>query len=174
MDALYIGGGFPETQAQALANNQSFRNALREKIEKGLRVYAECGGFMYLGESLLVDRKTYPMVGALPIKFILQKRPQGHGYTVLEVDRQNPYYPVGELLKGHEFHYSKAVMTNEEDVNFVFKVSRGRGVDGQRDGLCKKNLLATYTHIHAAGDPRWANSVFRAALAHRQHEGNAF
>ena len=174
LDALYIGGGFPETQARALADNKRFRDSLKQQIELGLPVYAECGGFMYLGEGLLMDGKTYPMVGALPIKFILGERPQAHGYTVLEVDRPNPYYPVGEVLKGHEFHYSRAVMTNEEDVNFVFKVSRGHGVDGQRDGLCKKNLLATYTHIHAAGDPRWATSVFRAALAHRQHEGNAF
>jgi cobyrinic acid a,c-diamide synthase len=174
VDALYIGGGFPETQAKALADNKRFRDSLKQKIELGLPVYAECGGFMYLGESLLVDARSYPMVGALPIKFILQKRPQGHGYTVLEVDRPNPYYPVGELLKGHEFHYSKAVMTNEEDVNFVFKVSRGHGVDGRRDGLCKKNLLATYTHIHAAGNPRWAKSVFRAALEYRQHEGKIF
>ncbi|UCF55806.1 MAG: hydrogenobyrinic acid a,c-diamide synthase (glutamine-hydrolyzing), partial [Deltaproteobacteria bacterium] len=174
VDALYIGGGFPETQAQALAHNQTFRKALKEKIEEGLPVYAECGGFMYLGESLLIDGKTYPMVGVLPIKFILQERPQGHGYTVLEVDRPNPYFPMGELVKGHEFHYSKAVLTNEEDVNFVLKVSRGHGVDGLRDGLCKKNLLATYTHIHAAGNPGWVKSVFRAALTYRQHEGNVF
>jgi len=114
------------------------------------------------------------MVGALPLKSVLEKKPQGHGYTILETTRHNPYYQVGEVIKGHEFHYSKAVMTNEEDVNFVFKVSRGHGVDGLRDGLCKKNLLATYTHIHAAGNPGWSKSVFRAALDYRQHEGKIF
>jgi len=62
------------------------------------------------------------------------------------------------------------VVTNEEDVNFVFKVTRGHGVDGLRDGLSKKNLLATYTHIHAAGNPGWAKSLFRAAAAYQQHE----
>ena len=172
LDALYIGGGFPETQAQALADNQTFRYALREKIEKGLPVYAECGGFMYLGESLLIDGKTYPMVGALPVKFTLQKRPQGHGYTVLEVGRANPYYPVGEILMGHEFHYSKAVITNEEDVNFVFKVSRGHGMNGQRDGVCRKNLLATYSHVHAAGNLLWAKSIFRVALDYKKMDKN--
>ncbi|RLA17582.1 MAG: cobyrinic acid a,c-diamide synthase, partial [Gammaproteobacteria bacterium] len=90
LDALYIGGGFPETQAQALADNRTFRNALRAEIEKGLPVYAECGGLMYMGETLLVDGKTYPMVGALPIVFTLTKKPQGHGYTVLDVDQSNP------------------------------------------------------------------------------------
>lgn len=168
LDALYIGGGFPETQAQALADNKTFRDSLREAIEEGLPVYAECGGFMYLGERLLVDNKTYPMVGALPVEFILQRKPQGHGYTVLEVAGPNPYYPVGELLRGHEFHYSKPVFTKEKNLKFVFKVDRGRGVDGIRDGICKKNLLATYTHVHAAGNPNWAKGLFSAALEHQK------
>ncbi|MBW2216486.1 MAG: hydrogenobyrinic acid a,c-diamide synthase (glutamine-hydrolyzing) [Deltaproteobacteria bacterium] len=168
LDALYIGGGFPETQAQALADNQTFRNALRAEIEKGLPVYAECGGLMYMGETLLVDGKTYPMVGALPIVFTLTKKPQGHGYTVLEVDQSNPYYPVGKILKGHEFHYSKPEMTNEQGITFAFKATRGNGIIGQRDGICRKNLLATYTHIHAAGDTQWASNLFRNAVKHKR------
>ena len=168
LDALYIGGGFPEIQAQALADNHTFRNALREEIEKGLPVYAECGGFMYLGENLVVDGKTYPMVGAVPIAFVLGKRPQGHGYTVLEVNELNPYYPVGEILKGHEFHYSKPVLTGEATVDFVFKVRRGHGVDGERDGICMKNVLATFTHIHAAGNPRWSKGLLKASLEYRR------
>ena len=123
---------------------------------------------MYLGERLLVDNKAYPMVGALPVEFILQRKPQGHGYSVLEVAGPNPFYPVGELLRGHEFHYSKPVLTKEKDLEFVLKVDRGRGVDGIRDGICRKNLLATYTHVHAAGSPKWAKGVFRAALEHQK------
>ncbi len=168
LDALYIGGGFPETQAQALADNKTFRLSLKEGIERGLPVYAECGGLMYMGENLFVDGNTYPMVGALPISFALQKKPQGHGYTVLEVDQSNPYYPVGEILKGHEFHYSKPVMTGEEGVNFIFKVKRGNGILDLRDGICRKNLLATYAHVHAAGNPAWAANLFRVALAHKK------
>lgn len=168
LDALYIGGGFPETQAQALADNRTFRNALKKKIEKGLPVYAECGGLMYMGESLFVDGKTYPMVGALPIVFTLTKKPQGHGYTVLEVEQSNPYYPVGETLKGHEFHYSKPEITNEEKVTFAFKATRGNGILGLKDGICRKNLLATYTHIHAAGNTQWASNLFRKALEHKR------
>jgi cobyrinic acid a,c-diamide synthase len=168
LDALYIGGGFPETQAQALADNRTFRNALRAEIEKGLPVYAECGGLMYMGESLFVDGKTYPMVGALPIVFTLTKKPQGHGYTVLEVDQSNPYYPVGKTLKGHEFHYSKPEMTNEQGITFAFKATRGNGIIGQRDGICRKNLLGTYTHIHAAGDTQWASNFFRNAVKHKR------
>ncbi len=170
LDALYIGGGFPETQAKALADNSTFRDSLREEIQRGLPVYAECGGFMYLGESLVAGGRTYPMVGALPVQFILQKRPQGHGYTVLEVDRPNPYYEVGQTLKGHEFHYSKAVLTGKEPARLVFRVERGNGVDGTRDGLCKKGVLATYTHVHAAGNDLWAKGFLNAALGHRERE----
>jgi cobyrinic acid a,c-diamide synthase len=168
LDALYIGGGFPEVQAQALADNQAFRSALKSEIENGLPVYAECGGFMYMGEHLLLDGRTYPMVGALPVEFVLQKKPQGHGYTIMEVARPNPYYPVGEILKGHEFHYSKAVLTKNGHTEFLFKVTRGHGVDGHRDGMCRKNLLATYTHVHAVGCPLWAKSLFREAQKYRQ------
>ncbi|RPJ20272.1 MAG: hydrogenobyrinic acid a,c-diamide synthase (glutamine-hydrolyzing) [Desulfobacteraceae bacterium] len=161
IDALYIGGGFPETQAQALADNVGFRTALKQRIEEGLPVYAECGGLMVLGKELVVDGKEFPMVGALPLTLILEKRPQGHGYTVLEVTDKNPYYPIGEVLKGHEFHYSKAVLHPSDDTRTVFKVLRGEGIDGKKDGLCRKNVLATYTHIHAGGNPEWAARILK-------------
>jgi cobyrinic acid a,c-diamide synthase len=164
LDALYIGGGFPETQAQALADNASFKKYLKDKIEQGMPVYAECGGLMYLGETLRVDDKSYPMVGTFPMSFVLEKRPQGHGYTVLEVTGANPYYKVGEVLRGHEFHYSRALIREEAKVTSVFKVLRGWGLDGIADGLCKKNLLATYTHLHAGGNLLWAPSLYNAAL----------
>lgn len=163
LDALYIGGGFPETQAEALADNKAFKKSLKQRIETGLPVYAECGGLMYLGNHLLVDGKTYPMADVLPVSFVLEKKPQGHGYTVLEVLRQNPYYQVGETLRGHEFHYSKAVIEDSERAKAVFKVLRGWGLDGQRDGLCRKNLLALYTHLHAGGNRAWARNLVRRA-----------
>ena len=103
LDALYIGGGFPETQAQALADNASFRNSLREEIEKGLPVYAECGGLIYLGERILLQSGNYPMVGALPIEFVFQKKPQGHGYTILETLGRNPFYPAEKHCAGTSF-----------------------------------------------------------------------
>jgi len=161
IDALYIGGGFPETQAQALADNIAFRASLKQKIEEGLPVYAECGGLMYLGKALVVEGNEFPMVGALPLSLILEKKPQGHGYTVLQVTDTNPFYKVGESLKGHEFHYSKAVLHPSDDTRTVFKVLRGEGIDGQKDGLCRKNVLATYTHIHAGGYPGWAGRILK-------------
>ena len=173
VDALYIGGGFPETQVQALADNRGFRMSLREKIDGGLPVYAECGGLMYLGEKLIVGDGAFPMVGALAMDVVLEKKPQGHGYTVLEVVEQNPYYKAGEVLKGHEFHYSRAKIKDPRGTSFIFKVLRGHGIDGGKDGLCRKNLLATYTHLHAGGEGRWALSLFQAALRNRRRKTGA-
>lgn len=170
LDAIYIGGGFPETQAEALAENTGFKQELKRRIERGLPVYAECGGLMYLGNHLLVDGKTYPMAGVLPVSFVLEKKPQGHGYTVLEVSGKNPYYDVGETLRGHEFHYSKAVLEPSGRVETVFKVLRGWGLDGERDGLCRKNLLAMYTHIHAGGNPAWGRKLVERAVQYGQNK----
>jgi cobyrinic acid a,c-diamide synthase len=80
------------------------------------------------------------------------------------VKRPNPFYPVGEILKGHEFHYSKPLIREPEEIDAAFQVKRGRGLDGQRDGLYKKNLLATYTHVHAAGNSLWSKSFYNKAL----------
>jgi cobyrinic acid a,c-diamide synthase len=167
LDALYIGGGFPETHAEQLADNLSFRQSLRGAIVNGLPVYAECGGLMYLGESLAMDTRIFPMAGVLPVSFSMEKRPQGHGYTLLEVDRENPFYAVGRVLKGHEFHYSRVVSLEEGRIHFAFRVKRGTGIKENQDGLCYKNALATYSHIHALGCEEWADGLIRKAMESR-------
>lgn len=169
IDALYIGGGFPEVQAEALASNTHFRRSLEGAIVEGLPLYAECGGLMYLGEGLILGDKYFPMVGALPLKFTLDKKPQGHGYTIMRAKEKNLYFPVGDTFRGHEFHYSRPVMGNLEGVRLVFQVERGQGLDGARDGLCTNNLLATYSHLHATGYPAWAKRFFEAALFFKRH-----
>ncbi|HXZ35736.1 MAG TPA: cobyrinate a,c-diamide synthase [Thermodesulfobacteriota bacterium] len=167
LDALYIGGGFPETHAEQLADNLSFRQSLREAIENGLPVYAECGGLMYLGESLAMDTRIFPMAGVLPVSFSMEKRPQGHGYTLLEVERENPFYAVGRVLKGHEFHYSRVRSLEEGRIHFAFRVKRGTGIKENQDGLWYKNVLATYSHVHALGCEEWADGLIRKAMESR-------
>lgn len=165
IDLLYIGGGFPETHAIALANNTVFKNSLRKAVENGLPVYAECGGLMYLGKSITVKNKTYPMTGVLPITFSLEKKPQAHGYTILEVKKTNPYFTKNTVLKGHEFHYSRVldIDAKDRDIRMVFKVKRGRGIKNSMDGMCYKNVLATYTHLHALGTTEWASGLINRA-----------
>ena len=164
IDALYIGGGFPETHAIALADNVSFKKSLLKAVEKGLPVYAECGGLMYLGKSLILKNSTYLMAGIFPIVFSLQKTPQAHGYTIIKVEKTNPYFPKGSILRGHEFHYSSVIELKENRTyTMVFKVQRGKGIKDGMDGICYKNVLATYTHLHALGATAWTDGLIRCA-----------
>jgi len=167
VDALYIGGGFPETHADELTQNVKFRQELKALAEEGLPIYAECGGLMYLGEELVLNGKSYPMAGVLPIVFGLSKRPQGHGYTIITVERENPYYEVGTEIRGHEFHYSQVLKRLRDDNDLAFNMKRGTGFTNKRDGICYKNVLATYTHIHALGTPSWAEALVNNAITYR-------
>ncbi len=168
LDALYIGGGFPETHVIALAENTSFRDSLYNAIQSGLPVYAECGGLMYLGKSIILKDKTYPMVGSLPITFGLEKRPQAHGYTIVEIENANPYFSQKAVLKGHEFHYSKVLEVSENEAYMAFKVRRGKGIVDKKDGMCYKNVLAAYTHLHAIGTQEWADGMVRCAKEYKK------
>jgi len=167
LDGLYIGGGFPETHAQALAENKGFRHDVRRLAEEGLPVYAECGGLMYLGESLILDNVTYPMVGLFPVVFGVSKRPEGHGYTIFDVEKPNPYFRLGTHVRGHEFHYSNVLSWQGKAEDLAFRMTRGVGFAGKRDGLCYKNTLATYTHVHALGTPLWAKAMVEAGALYR-------
>jgi len=167
LDALYIGGGFPETHARELAENERFRKELKVLAEDNLPIYAECGGLMYLGEELVLEGKSYPMAGVLPVSFDFYPRPQGHGYTIVTVENENPFYEVGAEIRGHEFHYSRVRHWTGDDKDLVFHMQRGVGITRDRDGICYKNVLATYTHIHSLGTPQWADALMRNAIVYK-------
>ncbi len=163
LDALYIGGGFPETSAPVLAANHTFRDSLRRAAVAGLPIYAECGGLIFLGESITLAGVEYPMAGLFPVRFGLSRKPQAHGYTELLVERENPFYPVGSLIRGHEFRYSTVESWPGRAEELAFAMRRGTGFSTGRDGLCRDNVLALYTHIHALGTPQWAPALVAAA-----------
>jgi cobyrinic acid a,c-diamide synthase len=146
-----------------LAANTNFRRSLQQAVEDGLPVYAECGGAMYLGKSVHVQNKFFPMVGIFPVVFNVDEKPWGHGYTILKSDAPNPFFKSGSVIRGHEFHYSKVEEWKEDQISLVFKVERGFGFNGKRDGFCYKNVLSTYTHIHALGERRRASTLARKA-----------
>jgi len=168
VNGLYIGGGFPETHAQVLAENNGFREDVRRLAEKGLPIYAECGGLMYLGEELVLHGVGYPMVGVFPVVFGFSKRPAGHGYTILKAEKSNPYFKPDTEVRGHEFHYSDIVRWKGQPDDLVFRMVRGSGFEAKRDGLCYKNTLATYSHIHALGTPNWAKAMVKASTLYQQ------
>jgi len=163
VDAIYMGGGFPETHAAQLSANQAFRDNLKALSRKGLPIYAECGGLIFLGQSICLDGVVYPMTGILPLRFGLSRRPQGHGYTEVEVVHDNPFYAKGDVLRGHEFRYSKVLSIDYDDTAMAFKMTRGKGILEKKDGFFKDNTFGTYTHIHALGSTNWAPALIARA-----------
>lgn len=170
--ALYIGGGFPETSARLLADNVSFRQSVRQRAEQGLPIYAECGGLIYLGEKITLEGVDYPLVGLFPVHFTLEKKPQAHGYSVLEARPGNPFYEQGTQIKGHEFRYSRVVAWPGQADKLAFDMKRGVGFIDGRDGLVHKNVLALYTHVHAVGTPQWAPALAAKAREFAGGRGN--
>jgi cobyrinic acid a,c-diamide synthase len=164
LDGLYIGGGFPETSARRLSENSSFRQSVKQAAESGLPIYAECGGLIYLGESILLDGEDFPLAGVFPIRFGLQRKPQAHGYTKLTVSGKNPFYKKGEKIKGHEFRYSKILDWQGNPADLSLEMQRGVGFIDNRDGLVYRNVLALYTHIHSLSTPQWASSLVARSL----------
>lgn len=163
VDALYLGGGFPETHAEPLAANASFRQSVAAAAEAGLPIYAECGGMMYLGRNIVVGGRPWPMAGVFPMDFVMEKKPQGHGYTRCRVTGENPFLPLGREFRAHEFHYSSARLLEGQGYRLVFEVLRGQALRGQGGGILYKNTLGTYHHVHALGLKEWAPGLLAAA-----------
>ncbi len=168
LDGLYIGGGFPETHAARLAANRDFLGSLRSAAEIGLPIYAECGGLMLLARQIRWQGATYRMAEVLPIDVEVCDRPQGHGYSELVVDRENPFFPVGTVLLGHEFHYSRVVLDDGQPPQTACLVRRGAGCFAGRDAIIQGRVWAAYTHLHALGSPCWAERFVAVARQYRQ------
>ena len=154
LDGLFIGGGFPETHLDGLRDNVSLRRELRAAIEAGLPVYAECGGMMYLSRSISWQGRSVEMVGAIPADVVMNQRPAGHGYVRLRETGKGPWPNVTAQFDAHEFHYS--TLTNiGAGVDYAYEVLRGTGIDGHRDGIVYRNVLASYSHLHDSQANPW-------------------
>jgi cobyrinic acid a,c-diamide synthase len=162
IDALYAGGGYPEEHLAALAANAALRTALRDRIEAGLPVWAECGGLMYLAREIVRDGVGYPMVGVLPVTVEQTARPQAHGYVEGQVDAGNPFFALGARIRGHEFHFSR-LLEDPASVVTALSLERGEGIGSGRDGIVIRRVFASYMHLFAPGAPDWAPAFVRVA-----------
>src|SRR4030042_2255457 len=111
---------------------------------------------MYLCRGISWQGQRHEMVGVIPAEVELSPRPKGHGYVIAEVVKENPFFPIGLVLRGHEFHHSELRKTGK--LNYAYLLKRGHGVDGRSDGVSYKNVFASYIHLHALGVPQWAES----------------
>jgi cobyrinic acid a,c-diamide synthase len=154
-DALFIGGGFPECAAAELEANAALRADIRRRIAGGMPAYAECGGLMYLARSISWRGRRHEMVGAIGADVVMQERPTGRGYVKLEAVAGHPWrLEEGREVRAHEFHYS-TLENADPGLRYAWRVTRGHGIDGARDGIVTRNVLASYTHLRAAGGCDW-------------------
>lgn len=153
-DGLFIGGGFPEMQLKALNANQLLLENIKTKIEQGLPTYVECGGLMYLTNSITYNKQTHPMVGVIDANTYMTPKPVGRGYVELTPTDEHCWSNVSKRIYAHEFHYSKLKNINV-NTRYAFKVLRGVGIDNKFDGIIKHNLLASYTHLRNVTGNAW-------------------
>lgn len=174
VDALFIGGGFPETQAAALSANCAMRAQVRAAIDGGLPTYAECGGLMYLTRSIAFRGQSHEMVGVVPADTVVGERPQGRGLVVLEetADAPWPFRPAHRAIPAHEFHYG-GLHNIDPACHFAYRMRRGFGVDGERDGIIIRNLLASFSHLRDTSRHRWARRFTAFARMVRNGGGEA-
>jgi len=176
VDALVIGGGFPELFARELEANAALRNRIGVAIDAGLPVYAECGGLMYLARSLTQEGHSYRMVGTIAGDVVMHERPVGRGYVVLD---ESPAFPWPAEARGstevraHEFHYA-SLQNLPADTCFAYRVRRGHGVDGERDGIVTRNALASFVHRRCTERDNWAArfAAFIRASGYRQRRAH--
>jgi cobyrinic acid a,c-diamide synthase len=157
-DGVFLGGGFPETHMDRLEENAAMRASVAAFIERDGPVYAECGGLMYLCDTLTWDGKTRKMAGVIPAEVAMHAKPQGRGYVQLRETADHPW-PLAadgsEPISAHEFHYS-ALARVPEGLRFAYRVERGYGLDGMHDGIHYRNLLASYAHLRDTRSHPWA------------------
>ena len=163
VDAVYLGGGYPELHLAALESSQCTKE-LKHAADSGMPVYAECGGLMYLTEKILSD-KSYKMCGILPACAEMTSRIQALGYVKGESIKNLSFLPAGLQISGHEFHYSRIEATG--DARYAIQLSRGKGIEAGCDGLISQNVLGCYTHAYFT--PAFAHAMIdRAVLFSRQ------
>ena len=157
-DGIYIGGGYPELFSRELSQNKGMLRQIKDFHLENRPIFAECGGLMYLMNSIHDDAQ----VGIYPYKSILTDRVQALKYTIADVTQDNIISKKGETFHGHEFHYSK-VIVNELKNPLAFKITRGKGSYDLQDGFMEKNTLASYVHTHVAAMPDFAANFTTSA-----------
>ena len=150
---IYIGGGYPEVFAKALAENETMRVSVRHAGEKGCPIYAECGGLMYLSREIVIDSEMrYPMVGLYPFSTRMLSRFKALGYREIRLSSKGPLGPGGMTARGHEFHYSE-IVEQERTFDRLYEVASRKGLLPEKEGFQVHNCVASYIHLHFGSNP---------------------
>jgi cobyrinic acid a,c-diamide synthase len=161
LSGLYLGGGYPELHAAQLAENVPMRAALKSAIDSGIPTYAECGGLMSLAESYFDENGIeYPMMGVLPGSTRLTGKLK-MGYREVVALQSSPLLEKGQTARGHEFHYSEWIRSEESNA-FAYEIQPRMSGESQPEGFARNNLLASYVHLHFASNPILARNFVAA------------
>lgn len=162
---LYLPGGYPELYAQALSENKTMRASIRQAVNAGLPTAAECGGFLYLGQSLEdAEGKSWPMAGVLPGAGVRAGRLVRFGYAVLTAKRDSMLFRAGEKLPVHEFHHWDSTANGTE-----FTARKNEKMQWEC-GFANENFYAGFPHLYWAGTPLPGRFV-RAAERYSKTKG---
>ncbi|MCU1248765.1 MAG: cobyrinate a,c-diamide synthase [Edaphobacter sp.] len=160
LDALYLGGGYPELHAKQLSGNQQMLEEVRTFAASGRPVYAECGGMLYLSESLSVDEGSYAMAGVMPLSIQMTDRLVQFGYVTVEFTEDCLLGRKGTVVRGHSFHHSRIALQGNVSTNYhvQYSISGKEELEGFRHG----NVLASYIHLHFRANPAVAENFVAA------------
>lgn len=168
LDALYLGGGYPELYAETLSSNSEMLAAIREFAESQRPIYAECGGMMYLATSLTTrDCKEYDMAGILPCHIQMRDRLRHFGYAMVEFTRDCLLGPKGTIVRGHSFHYSEMTTTHGLLSSYRADYSLSGEQEQEGFGVPGANILASYIHLHFLANPSVVEHFMKASIAAR-------
>lgn len=154
INGLYIGGGFPEVFAERLSANKSMREAVKRFSLSGFPVYAECGGLMYLGESLSdTEGRRFEMCGAIPFSSKMESRLHRLGYREARTLKDSPLGKAGTLYRGHEFHWSSPSMDSRTAMDAAESMGVKPDSPWEPSAFLVRNTYASYVHAHFASNP---------------------
>jgi cobyrinic acid a,c-diamide synthase len=156
LDALYLGGGYPELYARQLSGNRQMLDAVHAFAASGKPVYAECGGMLYLSESLRAGGESYPLAGVLPLTTQMTEKLVQFGYATVQFTEDCVLGPKGTVIRGHSFHYSQLVSRGEVGTSYQVQYSLS-GRD-ELEGFRRGNVLASYIHLHFRANPAVAEN----------------
>jgi len=167
LDALYLGGGYPELYSAAISQNESMHASIRDFAASGRPIYAECGGMIFLSQQIKTkDGLFFPMAGVLPLEVEMTGKLVGFGYVTLELTRDCLLGAAGTSIRGHSFHYSRISSRSEIATNYRVEYSLSGHVE--EEGYTLGNVLASYIHLHFRAQPAIARSLVNAAIASRE------
>jgi cobyrinic acid a,c-diamide synthase len=169
LHGIYLGGGYPELYAGQLAANTGMIRSLATQAERGLPIYAECGGLMYLSREIEdLEGRRHSMAGVLPLRVRMLPRLKALGYREVTLTAPGLWGPPGARARGHEFHYSE-IISGAEELPKIYQIAARQGRETAPEGYCRHNVLASYVHLHFLSNPEVARHLVESCRAYQRN-----